>query len=114
MLPRMRFLGFIVGAVTIAAACNVEKTPVEFSVPRSELGEPFLLTPWPSDLLRTENGLDLLRFPNPFGSSALEDAIQLIATNPAYAASMTMYFRINGGVDETSLPQTAAASLEAN
>lgn len=95
----------------LGLAC-APRVPVDFVVPRDPLAEEFLDTPWPSDLLRTaDGGLDLLRFPNPYASGALEDVIGLIQTNQGYAASGTLYFHVDGGIDEASLPADPAASL---
>ncbi len=73
----------------------------------------FLATPFPSDLLILDDGrLDLRTFPNPFGSTTLEDFLAIFETAPAWAATTTMYFRVEGGVDESTLPATAAASMQ--
>lgn len=103
--------------VVLAAAgagCGpAERVPVTFTLPPPEaaLGATFLDTPWPSDVMTKDGGLDLSTFPNPFDARALEDVILLIQTNPGYSASGTLYFRVDGGVDETSLPSSPAASL---
>ncbi len=99
-------------ALLLALGC-VERAPIDFMVPREPLGESFLDTPWPSDLLRTpEGGLDLLRFPNPYGATALEDVLRLMASTSGTAASSTLYFHVDGGVDPSTLPADPAASLE--
>ncbi|MCC7073438.1 MAG: hypothetical protein IT383_19155 [Deltaproteobacteria bacterium] len=98
-------------ALLVGLGC-VERTPIDFLVPREPLGEDFLDTPWPSDLLRTpEGGLDLLRFPNPYGAMALEDVLRLMASTQGTAASSTLYFHVDGGVDVATLPADPAASL---
>jgi hypothetical protein len=111
--PLSRVLIAFASVASLAAACAPERVPIDFALPPSEpaLGTPFLATPWPSDLLTRDGGLDLATFPNPSGSQTLEDFIQLIETNAGYAASGTLYFRVAGGVDEGSLPADAAASL---
>ncbi|MBI1947937.1 MAG: hypothetical protein HYS27_19765 [Deltaproteobacteria bacterium] len=98
-------------ALPLAVAC-VERVPIDFVVPKDALAEDFLDTPWPSDLLRTEDGgLDLLRFPNPYASTSLEDVLRLVQLTHGTAASGTLYFHVDGGVDEGSLPEDPAASL---
>ncbi len=115
MLVTMRAIAL---CLTIAlAACPSEEEPrvlVQMELPREGLGQTFLSTPWPSDLMRTNDGLDLSRFPNPYGSSTLEDVLRLFVTNTGYPATGTLYFQVEGGIDEASLPQSAAASVLAD
>ena len=107
--------GFLMASLVLGTLACTPKVPVDFMVPRDPLTEDFLDTPWPSDLLRSaDGGLDLLRFPNPYASGALEDVLRLIQTNPGYAASGTLYFHVDGGVDESSLPADPAATLAAD
>lgn len=102
----------IVGLVVHLAGACTEHAPIDLVVPRDALAEDFLDTPWPSDLLRTpDGGLDLLRFPNPYGSTSLEDVLRLVQPNRGFAASGTLYFHVESGVDEASLPSDPAASL---
>jgi pimeloyl-ACP methyl ester carboxylesterase len=109
---RSRVLPLVV-VVASSLACVEERLPVRFELPREgALGVPFLATPWPSDVMITSTGtLDLSRIPNPYGSDSLEDVLSVFATNTAYPATGTLYFQIEGGVDEKTLPQTPAASL---
>ncbi len=106
----MRSIALVVAAVA-AASCAPDKTVVDFTVPTGDPTAKFLDMPWPSDVMRVDGGLDLNEVPNPFSSSSLEDVIRLFATNTAYPATGTLYFRVAGGVDEGSLPPDAAASL---
>jgi hypothetical protein len=86
---------------------------VDFVFPDNRERQSFLATPFPSDLLILDDGrLDLRTFPNPFGSTTLEDFLAIFETAPAWAGTTTMYFRVEGGVDESTLPQTAAASVQ--
>ena len=91
--------------------------PVQFEVPRDAFPD-FLATPWPSDLLvhRSDGAarLDLGAFPNPSGVSFLEDYVAVIQNAPGYASSGPLYFRVEGGLDPTTLPSDARASVEAD
>ena len=101
----------VVVAIALGAACAPTRVPVDFSLPKTDpLGEAFLATPWPSDLMLTGGGLDLGKVPNPFGSQALEGVIGLFKTSPAYSATGTLYFHVEGGIDESSLPPDPASS----
>ncbi|HEY4219901.1 MAG TPA: alpha/beta hydrolase [Myxococcota bacterium] len=95
------------------AACAPARVAIDFTIPddKPALGVKFLATPWPSDVMLTDTGLDLSTVPDPFHSGTEEDAIQLIATNKHYAATGALYFHVDGGVDESSLPKDAAESL---
>jgi hypothetical protein len=112
-MPRLSCSALVVSAVALSA-CQPERVPVDFKVPADEpqLGTKFLETPWPSDVMIREDGhLDLSTVPNPTNVSALEDIIRMFQDAPAYAASGTLYFHVDGGVEESSLPSTAEASL---
>lgn len=86
---------------------------MDFVFPDNRERQSFLATPFPSDLLVLDDGrLDLRTFPNPFGSTTLEDFLAIFETAPAWAGTTTMYFHVEGGVDESTLPQTAAASVQ--
>lgn len=98
-------------AFALGVACGPEPVPLRMELPRDGVGQTFLSTPWPSDLMLKDGGLDLSRFPNPYGSSTLEDVLRLFVTNTGYPATGTLYFQVEGGVDEASLPASAAASL---
>lgn len=100
-------------SLTFLAACGEERLPVRFELPREgAIGTPFLATPWPSDVMITPGGtIDLARVPNPYDSSSLEDVLRVFATNTAYPATGTLYFQVDGGIDEKTLPQTPGASL---
>lgn len=116
-MSRRLSVPLVLVAIALAAAgCPPpeERVPVVFQLPPPEPvpGQRFLDTPWPSDLMTLAGGLDLSTFPNPDSSGALEDIIRLIQTNPGYSATGTLYFRVDGGIDETSLPASPAASLE--
>jgi hypothetical protein len=116
MLPPMsvcsRLAVLCTSSVVLSAACAPERAPVTFQLPREERQD-FLATPWPSDLMIKKDGtLNLQTFPNPFGSASLEEFLGVFQTAPGYAASTTMYLHVDGGVDETTLPASPAASLE--
>jgi hypothetical protein len=107
-------LAVVCCALVLAAACAPERAPVAFDLPRGERQE-FLAAPWPSDLMVKKDGaLNLRAFPNPFGSQTLEQFLGIFATAPAYAAASTLYFRVDGGVDEDTLPADAKASIAAD
>jgi pimeloyl-ACP methyl ester carboxylesterase len=98
-----------------AIACTPEpepeRAPVTFVLPTGERTA-FLDTPYPSDLLVKDDGtLDFRAFPNPYDSAALEDYLAIFAHAPGFAGSSTLYFKVDGGVDESTLPATPAASM---
>lgn len=99
---------------SLGTGCDLfARTPVDFVFPDTRTDQAFLATPFPSDLLVLDDGqLDLRTFPNPFGSSTLEEFLAIFQRAPAWAATTTMYFRVAGGIDESSLPATPAESLQ--
>ncbi|MDP2341846.1 MAG: hypothetical protein Q8O67_12880 [Deltaproteobacteria bacterium] len=105
------FVAPIVGAAACVPTEPV-RAPVPFAVYRGER-QAFLDAPWPSDLMVHADGLLNLRaFPNPFASQTLEDFLAIFATAPGYSRNTTMAFRVDGGVDEATLPADAAASVK--
>lgn len=76
--------------------------------------EAFFDLPWPSDLRRTSDGhVDMTGFPNP-NSRLFDDYLAAIgAQQVGFATNGAVYFRFSRGVDESTLPADAAASLEA-
>ncbi|MBM4281158.1 MAG: hypothetical protein FJ137_10500 [Deltaproteobacteria bacterium] len=111
MRVRLRLAVASCALVFAVAACAPERAPVAFGLPRGERQE-FLAAPWPSDLMIKKDGaLNLRAFPNSFGSQTLEQFLGIFATAPAYAAASTLYFRVDGGVDEDTLPRTPEESL---
>lgn len=111
-LPRVA----IALAVLLSSACEVPlaPVPVTMQVPDGSR-QAFLDTPWPSDLLRRPGGgLDLTAFPNPANVQTLEEYLELFQTAPGYASSGALYFHVEGGVDEASLPASVAASMAAD
>jgi hypothetical protein len=112
MLSGHRFLACSLLAV-VGGACAPERAPVAFDLPRGERQD-FLAAPWPSDLMVKKDGaLNLRAFPNPFGSQTLEQFLGIFATAPGYAAASTLYFRVDGAVDEDTLPKTPEESVAA-
>jgi hypothetical protein len=102
---------FVVFVIVVVAACAPERAPVSFDLPRSGRQE-FLAAPWPSDLMvKNDGSLNLRAFPNPFGSQTLEEFLGIFATAPGYAAASTLYFHVDGGVDEDTLPKTPEDSI---
>ncbi len=110
----MRFTACVVVAVFLGSCVQTpepERAAISFGVYRGER-QAFLDEPWPSDLMIHEDGLLNLRaFPNPYDSATLEEFLGIFATAPAYSRNTTMAFRIDGGVDESTLPVDAAASV---
>jgi hypothetical protein len=105
----------VLGALAaLSSACpdpDPERAPVAFALPRGER-QAFLAAPWPQDLMIKKNGrLNLDAFPNPFDSGTLEEFLGIFGDAPGYAAATTLYFHVDGGVDEATLPATPAASL---
>jgi hypothetical protein len=98
--------------VALASCAPPDGAEVRFEIPRGGFPE-FLDTPYPSDLLVTEDGrLDLGAFPNPGGSDLLESYLGLIAGSGGWSVASTLYFRVDGGVDDATLPADPAASME--
>lgn len=100
----------------VAGACVPEpeplRTPAAFALPRGENSEEFLDAPWPSDVMVHKDGtLNLRTFPNPFNSGTLEEFLAIFETAPGYSRNTTIAFRVDGGVDEATLPQTAKDSV---
>jgi hypothetical protein len=112
---RCRLVPALLGLMSFGTGCPPDpgpRAPVDFVFPDTRARQSFLATPFPSDLLILDDGrLDLRTFPNPFGSTTLEDFLAIFETAPAWAATTTMYFRVEGGVDESTLPQTPLASV---
>ena len=105
----------VVVVALLETACvptEPERAAVPFAVYRGER-QAFLDAPWPSDLMIHADGLLNLRaFPNPYDSATLEEFLAIFATAPGYSATATMAFRVDGGVDEATLPADAAASVD--
>jgi hypothetical protein len=101
-------LAFVLGCDPLGGVAEVR-----FELPR-ERWHDFLDVPWPSDALRTDDGLDLSAFPNPYGSSTLDDYVALFSSSPGYSTSGALYFQVEGGVDESSLPQSPRESVAAD
>jgi hypothetical protein len=112
---RRRLVPALLGVMSFGIGCPPDpgpQAPVDFVFPDTRARQSFLATPFPSDLLLLDDGrLDLRTFPNPFGSTTLEDFLAIFETAPAWAATTTMYFRVEGGVDESTLPPTPLASV---
>jgi len=87
------------------------RAEVRFEIPRERFYD-FLSLPWPEDTLRTADGLDLSAFPNPYETGLLDDYVGLFASAPGYASSGALYFAVDGGVDEASLPATPRDSIQ--
>ena len=103
----------LMGAMT-SCGPPTEGVEVSFKLPGGERLA-FLETPWPSDVLRTDDGrIDLSAFPNPGNSTALEDYLLLFSTLREHSSATTFYFQVPGGVLEESLPKSAQASLAAD
>ena len=101
----------VVGAVACVPDALPPREPVTFVLPTAARAD-FLDTPFPSDLLILDDGrLDLRTFPNPFNSATLEDFLRIFETAPAWAGTSTLYFKVEGGVDESTLPIDARASV---
>ena len=91
-----------------------ERAPITFKLPTAARAA-FLDTPFPSDLMVLADGrLDFRAYPNPYNSATLEEYLVTFAEAPGWAASSTVYLRVEGGVDESTLPADAAASIGAD
>jgi hypothetical protein len=71
--------------------------------------------PWPSDARRTEDGrLRLHGFPNPTGSSTLDDYVTTIEQNThAFGRNAAIYASFTGALDPSSLPPTPRSTTSA-
>jgi hypothetical protein len=118
-MTHIRTFALLFGALAWSSfACDVDtgaRSPVTFRLPTA-LALPFLDVPWPSDLLLRRDGegavvgIDLRAVPNPSGVLVLEDYLALFQSVKGYSASQTMYFRVEAGVDASTLP-SAEGSL---
>ncbi len=98
-----------VTVLALACAPTDTRTTVDFVIARGN--EKFLATPWPSDLMVRKGGVNLDAFPNPFNASTLNDLLNLFEHTPGYSGVQTMYFHVDGGVDDATLPATATLSM---
>jgi hypothetical protein len=84
---------------------------IPFVIPTDNARATFLQAPWPGDVwLRTDGTQRNPALPNPWQSPTVDSFLQRANEQP-YAATMTMYFLVPGGLDEASLPATPADSL---
>lgn len=86
---------------------------VRFDAP-SELEGSFWAHPWPSNARLGEDGrLRLRAFPNPTGSSTLEQYLEAIGRETrGFGKSSAAYFSFTGPLDPSSLPASPAQSIE--
>lgn len=100
-------------AVSCVPDAEPERTAAAFALPKkNERGGGFLDTPWPSDAMVHEDGrLNLRTFPNPFNSGTLEEFLAIFETAPGYSRNSTIAFKVDGGVDEDTLPATPGDSV---
>lgn len=114
----MRSLSALCVVASLAASCPAPeptRTAIAFAFPTSGLGEQFLDAPWPSDIMVKKDGrLNLRRFPNPFNSATLEEYLGIFETAPGYSRNTTLAWKVEGGVDEATLPKTPADSLKSD
>jgi|GEM_PF-812640 len=108
-------LGLAVSCATgVGEGTPPELQEVTFNLPRESFPS-FLQLPWPSDLHVRESGgaqlLDLRTFPNPTQNQTLEEYIQLFQTADGWQTTPTLYFHVEGGVDDSTLPQSPQASV---
>lgn len=98
----------------LVACAPPVRAPVSFALPRGAFPE-FLEAPWPSDVhVRVVDGrpsADPRSFPNPTESEALRDVLDLVRELPSWRPEGGLYFRVEGGVDEASLPEDPEASV---
>jgi pimeloyl-ACP methyl ester carboxylesterase len=73
----------------------------------------FFDLPWPTDLRTTSDGhVDMTGFPNPNSILFREYLAAIDAQQVGFGTNGAMYFRFSRGVDETTLPADAMASLD--
>lgn len=91
--------------------CSLPGVAMRFA-PGSLPGD-FFAAPWPHDQRLDEQGrMDLASFPNPAGSSLLDDWLQLAAAHTiGFGTNSAVYFTATGPLDPKSLPQTVAESV---
>lgn len=86
----------------------------EFTLPRTG-EEPFFDLPWPSDVRRSDGFIDVRGFRNPRNIDLLNRYIEAISTRlEGYSVSAPAFLRFGTAIDESTLPQTALASMEDN
>ncbi|MBN2361149.1 MAG: hypothetical protein JXR83_16965 [Deltaproteobacteria bacterium] len=99
-------------AVWIACGPPPAIHETSFSLPHGGHRD-FLDLPWPCDVDRRDDGtLDLRAFPNPTGSSTLEDYLALAETVVGYSTNGVVYLGIGVALDPATLPADSWASLE--
>ncbi len=73
----------------------------------------FFDLPFPFDLRRNGDTIEVRDFPNPSGSPLLQQYLELMSTRVrGFAISAPVYFRFSHTIDEDTLPEDAAASLD--
>jgi len=100
-------------ALVFAVACQPERHETSFTVPRGGLRQ-FLDIPWPSDIdLREDGTLDLQSFPNPTGSTTLEDYLALVGQSEGYSTNGVIYLGAGAALDASTLPADPESSRQA-
>lgn len=104
MLRSLR-IGMVLALAVDLVACEappaVQVTHFDLRVARRA----FLDIPWPCDFDRRDDGqLDLRSFPNPTGSTTLEDYIYLAEELDGFALNGSIYLGVGAALDPATLP----------
>ncbi|MEM6954233.1 MAG: hypothetical protein AAF645_01055 [Myxococcota bacterium] len=97
----MRALG-LAAALLIACGSDPMEPVDPAPVALFEDGGGFFDTPWPSDLRRTENGLDMSGFPDE-DSRIVAPYIAALQRLQGFGLASPVYFRFDAALDETTL-----------
>ncbi|MEM9074360.1 MAG: hypothetical protein AAGE52_38050 [Myxococcota bacterium] len=82
-----------------------------FSLPRG--GEPFFDLPWPNDLRRNGEFIDVREFRNPRSVPLLEEYSAAMSERlTGYSVSAPGYLRFGVSIDESTIPATESATME--
>lgn len=96
-------------------ACPAPPTHETQFAPPAGVHRLFLDIPWPCDIDRRDDGtLDLRAFPNPTGSSTLDEYTALTETVAGYSTNGAIYLGAGAELDPATLPVDPFASREAD
>lgn len=98
---------------TALLACPSPPTHETQFAPPAGVHRQFLDIPWPSDIDRRGDGtLDLRAFPNPTGSSTLDEYTTLTETVTGFSTNGAIYLGTGAELDPATLPADPFASRE--
>ncbi len=105
------FVSLSVLAIAVSG-CGEEEVYARFELSSADGEAEFFALPWPSDLRRSGEFVDVSAFPNPRNVPVLNEYRDAISARvKGYSVSTSSYFLFDGSVDEESLPRDSAATL---